>query len=101
MAGWEAVCRVGEIPEGEGRTFRIRGLEVAVFNDGGRFSAILDRCPHAGGSLGSGWVEDGTAVCPLHYWRFRLDDGRCVAGGGGGVPGFDCEVRDGRVWLST
>lgn len=101
MAGWEAVCRVDEIPEGEGRTFRVRGLEVAVFNDGGRFFAMLDRCPHAGGSLGSGWVEEGRAVCPLHYWQFRLDNGWCVAGGRGVVPKFDCEEREGKVWLAT
>ena len=49
--------------------------DIAVFNDGGRFFAIDDCCPHAGASLAGGHVESGIVTCPWHAWRFRLADG--------------------------
>ena len=48
---------------------------VAVFNQGGKYSAIDDLCPHMGASLGAGHCEDGIVTCPWHAWRFRLSDG--------------------------
>ncbi len=78
MATFRAVCRVEDVAEGRGLAVEVDGLRVAVFNDGGRFHALLGRCPHANGPLGLGWIEEGEAVCPLHHWRFRLDTGRCT-----------------------
>jgi nitrite reductase/ring-hydroxylating ferredoxin subunit len=74
---------------------------IALFRDGDRVVALGDRCPHAGASLGGGWIEDGAVVCPLHRWRFSLGDGRCLRGGGTdeGVPRIPVEVREGWVWL--
>jgi nitrite reductase (NADH) small subunit len=95
------VCKVEEVAEGQGRSAFVAGLPLAIFNDGGRFHALLGRCPHAGGPLGRGWVEDGEAVCPLHRWRFRLDSGRCTTVRGTSVHRFPCEVRDGEVWVAV
>ncbi|WP_233579034.1 Rieske (2Fe-2S) protein [Tautonia sociabilis] len=95
----QPVCRSDAIPEGTGRLVRVSGREVAVFNDGGRFFAVLDRCPHAGASLARGWVEEGAVVCPLHRWRFRLEDGRCESQGGEDIPAFSSEERGGWVWV--
>jgi nitrite reductase (NADH) small subunit len=93
-----SLCRVDEIPEGRGLARRGReGRNLALFRDGGRVYALDDRCPHAGASLSSGWIEGGAVVCPLHRWRFRLRDGACVAGGDEGVEPITVEVRDGEV----
>ncbi len=70
-----AVARVGEIPDGGSIVVEVGGREVAVFFAGGKYYAIDDRCPHAGGSLACGSVEGGIVTCPWHYWRFRLTDG--------------------------
>lgn len=99
MAEFVAVCRAEEVPEGRALAVEIEGLRIALFNDAGRFHALLGRCPHANGPMGRGWVEDGEAVCPLHYWRFRLDTGRCTSVRGHSLHVFPCEVRDGQVWV--
>src|SRR3954451_8804851 len=99
MGEWVAVCRVDELVSGRGRTCQAGGLALAVIRAGEAIVALTDRCPHAGGSLGQGWVEDDEIVCPLHRWRFRLGDGRCSTVRGENVPRFQAEVRDGMVWV--
>ncbi|MDB5351621.1 MAG: ferredoxin subunit of nitrite reductase and ring-hydroxylating dioxygenase [Planctomycetota bacterium] len=101
MATFRPVCRADEVPEGRGRSIVVDGLGIAVFRDSGVFHAILGRCPHANGSMGDGWVEDGEAVCPLHMWRFKLSSGRCTTVRGQSLHRFACEVRDGEIWVAV
>lgn len=98
MPGWVYLCRVDEVPEGRGRTVEAGGARVAVLRDGDEVAVVADRCPHAGGSLGSGWIEDGEVVCPLHRWRFRLDDGRCTTVRGHDAHRYGSKIDDGGVW---
>jgi nitrite reductase (NADH) small subunit/3-phenylpropionate/trans-cinnamate dioxygenase ferredoxin subunit len=75
MAEFRTVCRVDDIPEGEGRTVAVGDKLVAVFRSQGQLHAIDDTCPHMGASLGSGELEGGIVTCPWHAWRFRVTDG--------------------------
>ena len=75
MAEFQTVARVGEIPEGEGRSFEVAGRMVAVFCVDGQYSAIYDTCPHMGASLSAGYVESGGVMCPWHAWRFCVSSG--------------------------
>src|SRR5215207_10185134 len=75
MAEFHTVCRVGDIPENEGKTVTVKGKLVALFRHNGQFQAIDDTCPHMGASLSGGYVENGVVTCPWHAWRFRLNDG--------------------------
>lgn len=75
MAEFQTVCKVGDIPAGEGRTVEVDGTLVALFHEAGSFFAIDDVCPHMGASLSGGWVHKGVVTCPWHAWRFRITDG--------------------------
>src|SRR5262249_39855143 len=75
MTEFVTVCRVEDVPEGEGRTVEAGGEVVAVFREGGQYFAIDDVCPHMGASLGEGQLAGGIVTCPWHAWRFRLADG--------------------------
>jgi nitrite reductase/ring-hydroxylating ferredoxin subunit len=77
MSEFITVARVGEIPEGRGRTFRAGDREVAVFHVAGRYYALDDFCPHMGASLGTGDVHEDMVVCDRHLWAFKLADGSC------------------------
>lgn len=86
------VGRVDEIPPGERRIVEANGREIGVFNVGGRFYAMLNRCPHLGAPLCEGGVvnqiessvpgdvrldEDRTFVtCPFHNWEFDVETGQ-------------------------
>ncbi|OLL72395.1 rieske [2Fe-2S] domain protein [Pseudonocardia sp. Ae168_Ps1] len=86
------VGRVDEIPPGERRIVEAGGREIGVFNIGGRYYAMLNRCPHLGAPLCEGGVvnqiessvpgdvrldEGRTFVtCPFHNWEFDVETGR-------------------------
>jgi len=72
---WTSLCNLDELEEGRGKYVEIDGFQLAVFLDGGAISVIDNTCPHAGGNLAAGYVDEGCAVCPWHNWAFRLDTG--------------------------
>lgn len=75
MSRYVNIAKVGDIPEGHGKAFEVDGRVIAVFNDHGEYHAIDDCCPHMGGSLAQGAIDDGTVACPWHAWRFDIRDG--------------------------
>lgn len=45
--------------------------------------ACVARCPHAGGIIADGFLnEAGVVTCPLHRYKFSLVNGRNVSGEG-------------------
>ena len=83
---------MSSIPPGAQKIVRVAGREVGVFNVGGTFFALLNRCPHQGGPLGAGqvvgqleasrpgeYVFDSThklLKCPWHGWEFDMRNGQ-------------------------
>lgn len=72
---WTSLCDLSELAEGRGKYVEIGGFQLAVFLHEGQVHVIDNTCPHAGGNLAAGHVEDGCAVCPWHRWAFRLETG--------------------------
>lgn len=74
------VARVGEILDGEGRTFDVNGVAVGVFNCGGQFLAVGDVCTHAEALLHEGTLDRVrcTIECPLHGAEFDLRTGKVL-----------------------
>lgn len=88
------VGRTDEIPPGERKLVSVRGLTIGVFNVGGAFYAINNRCAHQGGPvclgpLGGLFESSGPGDyhitrmgeiirCPWHAWEFDLTTGDAV-----------------------
>ncbi len=66
-----------DIPDGEGISVMVGRDPVALVNDKGVIFAVSDVCPHAGGPLSQGWVEEGQVTCPWHGWTFPLHEDCC------------------------
>ena len=75
MSDFVTIARVGDVPEGRGRTFRVGEHYVALFLAGGKYYALDDFCPHMGASLGTSDLRGEMVVCNRHLWSFRLADG--------------------------
>ncbi|MFC3964384.1 Rieske (2Fe-2S) protein [Nocardia jiangsuensis] len=70
------VGRIDDIPIGEGRAFAVDGAQVAVFRlRDGSLRALGAVCPHRGGPLADGLVDDAVVVCPLHGYTYDLCTG--------------------------
>ncbi len=72
--------KASELPPGESKLVQGTSAPIAVFNDGGKFFALDDACPHRAGPLSEGKVEGGIVTCPWHDARFELATGKCVKG---------------------
>ena len=75
MSSFRTVCKVHDVPAGEGKVVVVGRKILALFRVEDRFYAVDDVCPHMGASLGSGYLEGDTVTCPWHAWRFRVTDG--------------------------
>ena len=74
---WTSLCDLDELEENRGKYVEIGGFQLAVFLSAGQVYVMDNTCPHAGGAMASGWVDDtACAVCPWHGWAFRLDNGQ-------------------------
>lgn len=86
------VARAAEIPPGGRKIAVVQGREVGVFNLGGEFFALANRCPHQGGALCLGrqiglvtsrepgrfdYARAGEMLkCPWHGWEFDIRTGQ-------------------------
>jgi 3-phenylpropionate/trans-cinnamate dioxygenase ferredoxin subunit len=71
------VCHIDDIPPGERKLVEADGIEIGVFNCGGTFHAIEDRCSHDDGPLAEGEFDADacTVECPRHGSLFDLSTG--------------------------
>ncbi len=78
----------GDIPQGAARAFTVGRYEVAVFNVGGDLFALENSCPHQGGPIADGWLEQSIVTCPWHGWCFDVQTGKMTLGDFARVPRF-------------
>ena len=65
-----------DIPVGEGRAYAVGDEMVAVFRlRDGTVRAVSAVCPHRGGPLADGQIDNRVVVCPLHLNAFDLRTG--------------------------
>jgi nitrite reductase/ring-hydroxylating ferredoxin subunit len=69
------VASVDDLPKSGGLRVEANGKQIAVFRHQGQFWAIEDECPHKGGSLHEGAVQEGVVSCPWHQWQFDIRTG--------------------------
>lgn len=75
--GFEVVLHRDALSPGEVTEVIIGGTAIAIANVDGRYYAVSNACPHAGGPLGEGSVEGGLLRCPYHGWTFEPGTGTC------------------------
>jgi nitrite reductase (NADH) small subunit len=78
MSEFVIVCPVSQLPAiGQVAEFTVAGRSLCVANINGGVAVLDGVCPHEGGPLGEGLIEDGRVVCPWHAYSFDLHTGIC------------------------
>ena len=65
------ICHKGELPSvGDVKEFTAGSRPLCIANVDGVIRALDNECPHRGGPLAEGMLENGKIVCPWHAWAF-------------------------------
>ncbi|MCG8364476.1 MAG: thiamine pyrophosphate-dependent enzyme [Pseudanabaenales cyanobacterium] len=67
---WFRVLDLDELPEGRVKTVTAGHKSLAMTHYQGQYGALDNRCPHQGGPLGEGAIENGLLRCPWHGWDY-------------------------------
>ena len=62
--------------------------------------AFAYKCPHAGGMLADGYIDAlGNVVCPLHRYKYNMENGRNVSGEGYYLKHWPVELREDGMFI--
>ena len=65
------ICDKKDLPKpGDVKEFSAGGRALCIANVDGTIRALDNECPHHGGPLGEGMLENGKVICPWHAWAF-------------------------------
>ena len=78
----------------------VDGKQICVAYYKNNLFSFLEKCPHAGGNLSCGYIDRvGNIVCPLHGYKFNLQNGRNVTGEGYILKTFPVQIRSNAVFI--
>ena len=74
-----------DLAEGRVMTVTAGHKTICLSHFEGKICALNNKCPHQGGPLGEGSIENGLLRCPWHGWDYHPCTGK--------VPGYDDGVE--------
>lgn len=106
----EKVCNVSDVPEGAMRGFTVEYRYILLANVGGKFYAVDAVCPHMGGYLPIGKLENNIIICPVHGSQYDVTTGKLVkdvpsllkivtGGGSRDLNSYEVEIKDEEVFI--
>ena len=99
---WYRVAGLDELAEGSAMTVTAGTRNIALTHFDGQYGALDNRCPHQGGPLGQGTIEDCLLRCPWHGWDFHPLTGKAPGGhDDDGVPVYPVEARGDGIYVSV
>lgn len=104
---WHKVADTDELPERRVKTVTVGTTSLALVHYEGSYSAMDNRCPHQGGPLGEGSIEEGNngecwLRCPWHGWDFHPLTGKPPGGHeDSGQTLYPVEVRADGVYVNV
>ncbi len=95
---WLKVLEPDELAEGRVKPVTCEHTTVCMTRHNGEYGALDNRCPHQGGPLGEGSIENGLLRCPWHGWDYDPLTGK-APGFDDGVATFPVEERKDGVYV--
>lgn len=78
MAQFVKAAKTDEVKAGDCIGVKVEGVLIGIYNVNGKFYAMNNICPHLGGMLSYGFLDDQVITCPLHLWEFDVTTGKCI-----------------------
>ncbi len=100
---WHKVAEnIGEINFSDNGLTEIKVADkiICIAFRNNSLTACTQKCPHAGGILSDGFIDAAeNIVCPLHRYKFSLQNGRNTSGEGYFLKTFPVEIRNEGVFI--
>jgi len=87
-----------ELPNGRVMTVTAGHKGICLVHFEGKYCAVENKCPHQGGPLGEGSIENGKLRCPWHGWDFHPCGGSSE-GFDDGLPAFELKIEGDSVFV--
>ena len=87
-----------ELVENRVMTVDAGHTQVCLTHFNGTYNALTNRCPHQGGPLGEGSIENGLLRCPWHGWDFNPCGGDSD-GFEDGLKTYDLKIEDDAIYV--
>ncbi len=81
-AGWVALARVDEIPNGGILPLEIEGLKLILVRKDDIVKGYRNSCMHLAMPLDTGELENGVLTCLHHEFKYQLETGECITSPG-------------------
>ncbi len=88
-----------DLPEGRVQSVTAGHKTFCLTHYKGQFACLDNKCPHQGGPLGEGSIENGLLRCPWHGWDFDPLTGKPPGGYDDGVATFEVDIRPDGIYL--
>lgn len=98
---WHKVAETDELPEGRVMAVLAGEKQICLTRVGERYGALDNACPHQGGPLGEGSIENGCLRCPWHGWDFDPLTGKSPGGFDDGVETYSVQARNDGVYVGV
>lgn len=99
---WYKVAEPDDLADGHVKTVVAGYQPVCLTHYQGEYHAIDNHCPHQGGPLGEGFIDErGFVICPWHGYEYSAVDGGPPPGLGldDKVDDYPVEVRDDGIYV--
>ncbi|MDY6819286.1 MAG: thiamine pyrophosphate-binding protein [Halobacteriales archaeon] len=96
---WHKALDHDELPEGRVKAVTCGDTTVAMTHYEGEYAALDNKCPHQGGPLGEGSIENGLLRCPWHGWDFNPLTGDTPGDFDDCVASYPVEERDDGIYV--
>jgi len=80
------------------RCVALEGGKAVVVRVDGELRAFQSHCLHQDSLLADGRVRNGVLSCPLHFWRYRVDDGSLI-GSKRSLQRFPVDIVNGEAFV--
>ncbi|MFT5165936.1 MAG: pyruvate oxidase, partial [Saprospiraceae bacterium] len=88
-----------ELPEGRVMTVTAEHQTFCLTHYQGTFACLDNKCPHQGGPLGEGSIENGHLRCPWHGWDYDPLTGKSPGSFEDGIEVFPVDIREDGIYI--
>lgn len=98
---WHNVANKNDYQEGRTKTVTAGSKTIALSLFEGEFCAIDNHCPHQGGPLGEGSIEEGWLRCPWHGYEYHPCSGKPPKGLDDNVPTYPIKIEGDDIFVGV